>query len=67
MKKLTAATVTLLFLTAAPAFAMSCCGGGSKGKGAMMCGKGGMAMNYARMKGKKASCEKMSGNMSARG
>lgn len=67
MKKLTAATVTLLFRTVAPAFAMSCCSGGSKGKGAMMCGKGGMSMNRGGMKGKKASCERMSGNMNKRG
>ncbi|MFC7661868.1 hypothetical protein ACFQWF_02355 [Methylorubrum suomiense] len=47
-----------------PALAMSCCGGG-KGKGAMMCGKGGMAMN---MKGKKGGCccEGMKTNMSKR-
>jgi hypothetical protein len=67
MKKLTAATVALLLLTAAPALAMSCCGGG-KGK-APMCGKGGMAMNHSGMKGKKGGCccESMGGNMSKRG
>jgi len=69
MKKLAAATVTLLLLTASPAFAMSCCGGGAKGKAGMMCGKSGMAMNHAGTKGKKASCccEGMNGNMSKRG
>ena len=66
MKKLAAATVTLLILTAAPAFAMSCCGG-SKGKAAM-CGKSDMAMNHAGMKAKKGCCcESMGGNMSKRG
>lgn len=67
MKTLLATTATLLMLGAAPAFAMSCCGSG-KGKGAMMCGKGGMAMNHAG-KGKKGGCccEGMSaGNMSKR-
>ena len=63
MKKLTAATVTLLLLTAAPAFAMGCCGG-SKGKAAM-CGKGSMAMNMKAKKG--CCCEGMGGNMSKRG
>ncbi|GJE78524.1 MULTISPECIES: hypothetical protein [Methylorubrum] len=64
MKTLAITTATLLLLSAAPALAMSCCGGG-KGKGAMMCGKGGMAMN---MKGKKGGCccEGMKTNMSKR-
>ena len=62
-----AVTAALLMLGAAPARAMSCCGGG-KSKGAMMCGKGGMAMNHGG-KGRKAGCccEKMGrGNMSKR-
>ncbi len=69
MKKLVVTTAALLMLSAAPALAMDCCGGG-KGKGAMMCGKGGMAMNHrhSAMKGKKGGCccEGMSGNMSRR-
>jgi hypothetical protein len=66
MKKLATAIVTLLILTAAPAFAMSCCGG-SKGKAAM-CGKSGMAMNHAGMKAKKGCCcEGMAGGISKRG
>jgi hypothetical protein len=66
MKKLAVTTAALLMLSAAPALAMSCCGSG-KGKGAMMCGKGGMAMNHAT-KGRKAACccEGMGGNMSRR-
>ena len=67
MKKLLMTTAALVMLSAAPALAMSCCGGG-KGKGAMMCGKGGMAMNHGS-RGKKAGCccEGMSGgNMSKR-
>ncbi|CAO4134602.1 hypothetical protein [Methylorubrum extorquens] len=67
MKNLIASATALLLLSAAPALAMSCCGG-SKGKGAMMCGKGRMAMNHAQ-KGKKGGCccEGMSGgNMSKR-
>lgn len=65
MKKLIATTATLLLLGAAPALAMSCCGGG-KGKGSM-CAKGSTAaMN---MKGKTGSCccEGMAGRMSRRG
>jgi hypothetical protein len=54
MRKLAIATTALLLLSAAPAFAMSCCGGG-KGKSAMMCGKGTMTMNHGT-KGKKAAC-----------
>lgn len=67
MKKLAATSVALLLLSAAPALAMSCCGGG-KGK-APMCGKGSMAMSHGGTKGKKAGCccEGMSGNMSKRG
>jgi len=67
MKNLIASATALLLLSAAPALAMSCCGG-SKAKGAMMCGKGSMAMNHAQ-KGKKGGCccEGMSGgNMSKR-
>ncbi|GEO99934.1 hypothetical protein [Methylobacterium haplocladii] len=66
MKKFVVATTALLLFSAAPAFAMSCCGG--KGKGAMMCGKGGMAMNHSG-KDKKAACccEGMGSNMSKRG
>ncbi len=70
MKKLVVITAALLMLSAAPALAMSCCGGG-KGKGAMMCGKGSMAMNHRHgaMKGKKSGCccESMGGNMTRRG
>ncbi|APX84414.1 hypothetical protein BV511_06580 [Methylorubrum extorquens] len=67
MKTLAATVTALLLLSAAPALAMSCCGG-SKGK-APMCGKGGMAMNHAGMKGKKGGCccEGMAGGMSKRG
>lgn len=67
MKTLFATAAALLMLGAAPALAMSCCGGG-KSKGAMMCGKGGMAMNQAR-KGKTGGCccDGMSGgNMTKR-
>ena len=67
MKTLIASATALLLLSAASALAMSCCGG-SKGKGAMMCGKSGMAMKHAR-KGKTGGCccEGMSGgNMSKR-
>lgn len=67
MKTLFVTTAALLMLSAAPALAMSCCGG-SKAKGAMMCGKGSMAMNHAK-KAKKdgCCCESMSGsNMSKR-
>lgn len=69
MKRLVLVSTALMLLSAAPALAMSCCGG-SKGKG-MMCGKAGMAMNHAgmkRMKGKQACCcEGMAANMSRRG
>lgn len=67
MKTIILTATTLMLLAASPAMAMSCCGGG-KGK-AMMCGKGGMAMNHAGMKGKKGGCccEGMAGNMSRRG
>lgn len=63
MKTLAITTATLLLLSAAPALAMSCCGGG-KGKAAI-CGKGGIAMN---IKGKKGGCccEGMKTNMSKR-
>ncbi len=54
MKTVFATAAALLMLGAAPALAMSCCGGG-KSKGAMMCGKGGMAMNHGR-KGKTGGC-----------
>ena len=68
MKTLAAATVTLLFLSAAPAFAMSCCGEGGKSKAAIMCGKGSMATSHAGMRGKKSCCcEGMGANMSKRG
>lgn len=64
MKKLAVMTATLVLLGAAPAMAMSCCGGG-KGKAGMCAKGGGMAMN---MKGKKSGCccEGMSSNMSKR-
>lgn len=69
MKKLTLITTAFLLLSAAPALAMSCCGGG-KGK-APMCGKGSMAMNHGMKgtKGKKAGCccEGMASNMTKRG
>lgn len=68
VKTLFVTTATLLMLSAAPALAMSCCGGG-KGKGAMMCAKsGGMAMNHTKT-GKKGGCccEGMGGSMSRRG
>ncbi len=70
MKTLVAAATALALMGAAPAMAMSCCGG-SKGKAAM-CAKGDMkgdmkgrtAMN---MKGKGCCCEGMSsGRMSSR-
>lgn len=67
MKTIVAATAALLLFSAAPALAMSCCGGG-KGK-ASMCGKGSMAMNHGSAKGKKGGCccEGMSSaNMSRR-
>ncbi|MEE7455967.1 hypothetical protein MPAR162_15125 [Methylorubrum populi] len=66
MKTLIASATALMLLSAAPALAMSCCGG-SKGK-AGMCAKGGMAMNHAGMKGKKGGCccDKMGGSMSKR-
>ena len=63
MKKLAMTTAALLLLSAAPAFAMSCCRV-AKGKAAM-CSKGSTAMN---MMGQKAGCccERMGGNMSKR-
>ncbi len=66
MKTLVVTAAALLMLSVAPVLAMSCCGG-AKGKGAMMCGKAGMAMNHAQ-KGKKGGCccENMGGNMSKR-
>ncbi len=56
----------MTLLSAASAMAMSCYGG--KGKGTMMCSKGGSAMNHAGMKGKEGGCccEGMAGNMSRR-
>lgn len=67
MKSLVLASAALILLSAAPALAMSCCGGGGKGKPAM-CGKGTMAMQGATKRGKKACCcEGMAGNMSRRG
>lgn len=75
MKTLVAAATALMLLGAAPALAMSCCGGG-KGKAAM-CGrdgmksgmKGSMTMSRAEPKGGKGCCcEGMaSGRMSRRG
>ncbi len=55
MKTLIAGVAAMLLLSAAPALAMTCCGGG-KGKGAMMCGKGSMAMAHGSLKGKKSGC-----------
>jgi hypothetical protein len=65
MKTPVVTNATLLMLAATPALAMSCCGG----KGAMMCGKGGMAMTHAGMTGKKGGgcCDGMASNMSKRG
>ena len=66
MKKLIATSAALVLLSAAPALAMGCCGGG-KGKAGMCAkGSGSMAMN---MKGKKGGCccEGMTGGMSKRG
>ena len=65
MKSLFVTTAALLMLSAAPALAMSCCGGG---KGAMVCGKNSMATSHTG-KTKKGSCccEGMNGrNMSRR-
>lgn len=66
MKTLFVTAAALLMLASAPALAMTCCDG-SKGKGAMMCGKGSMAMNHGG-KAKKGGCccESMGGNMSKR-
>ena len=73
MKTLVAFSTALMLLTAIPASAMSCCGGG-KGKGAAMCGKGdmtkgAMAMNHGSRKTGKMSCccEGMAGKMTKRG
>ena len=68
MKSLVLASAAVILLSAAPALAMSCCGGSGKGKAAM-CGKGGMAMHGAmKQRGKKACCcDGMAGNMSKRG
>lgn len=71
MKTLLALSTVALLLAAAPASAMSCCGGmGKNGKPkAGMCGKAGaMAMNHGAMKGTKAACccEGMSAKMSRR-
>ncbi len=69
MKTLVAAATALVLMGAAPALAMSCCGGGTKGKAAM-CAKGDMkggAMGRTAMKGKGCCCEGMSsGRMSSR-
>lgn len=72
MKTLVAFSTALMLLTAIPASAMSCCGGG-KGKSAAMCGKGdmtkgAMAMNHGGRKPGKMSCccEGMAGKMSKR-
>jgi hypothetical protein len=68
MKTLIAGTTIMMLLSAAPALAMTCCGGG-KSKGAMMCGKGSMAMTQGSTKGKKGGCccDGMNGgNMSKR-
>ncbi|GJE71584.1 hypothetical protein [Methylorubrum podarium] len=67
MKTVFVTATALLMLCIAPALAMSCCGG-AKGKGAMMCGKGGMAMNHAK-KSKTGGCccnGTSGGNMSKR-
>ncbi|WP_342151158.1 hypothetical protein [Methylorubrum sp. SB2] len=66
MKTLVAAATALALMGAAPAMAMSCCGG-SKGKAAM-CAKGDMKGRTAmNMKGKGCCCEGMSsGRMSSR-
>ena len=55
MKTLILGAAALFLLGAAPALAMSCCGGG-KGKGAMMCGKGSAAMQHGSIKGRKGGC-----------
>lgn len=67
MKTLVAFSTALMLLTAIPAAAMSCCGGG-KGKGAAMCGKGDMTMNHGGRKSGEMSCccEGMAGKMSKR-
>jgi hypothetical protein len=56
MKRLAMTATTMLLLSAAPALAMSCCSGGGKTRGAMMCGKGGMAMSHTGMKSAKGGC-----------
>lgn len=63
MKRLVLAASAVMLLSAAPAMAMSCCGGG-KGKAGMCAKSGAVAMN---MKGKKGCCcDKMGGRMSHR-
>ena len=64
MKRLVLAASAVMLLSAAPAMAMGCCGGG-KGKAGMCAKSGAMAMN---MKGKKGGCccDKMGGRMSHR-
>ncbi|WP_407521956.1 hypothetical protein [Methylobacterium oryzisoli] len=69
MKTLAAAVAALLLAGAAPALAMTCCGGG-KGRTAL-CGKGAMAMSHGMPRGQKGKkgccCEGMSAAMSRRG
>jgi len=67
VKTLVAAATALVLMGAAPALAMSCCGGATKGKAAM-CAKDGMKGRTAmNMKGKGCCCEGMSsGRMSRR-
>lgn len=70
MKTLVATATALLLLGAAPALAMSCCGG-AKGKAAM-CARGGMtgglAMSRPEKGGKGCCCEGMApGRTSRRG
>ena len=54
MKSLIATTITFLLTGTTPTLAKNCCGG-SKGKAAMMCGRGGTAMDHAGMKGEMGS------------
>ena len=65
MRNLFVTAAALLMLSAAPAFAMSCCGGG---KGAMMCEKNSLATSHAgKAKKGRCCCEGMKGgNMSKR-
>lgn len=66
VKTLVVLTAALILMGAAPAIAMSCCGGGSKGKAGMCAKGGGMAMNTKGKKSRGCCGDGMDSNMSKR-